>query len=142
MPVRTGTKVYTTSDDSCESSIHPCLLIDPDSTATTSHIFSVQDGAKQLRVFGLSGGEKVIVEYVWGAREGEFVEPMVDGGVPVELTHPSNYMLLPYPGRYRVRLDGDTGPPSGGGILVVCEDIDCCSAQTVVAHQSNLTGES
>lgn len=117
----------------CEApKAEPCLLFDHNSQTNISHVFEVAE-AKLIRAFDLSPGEIITVEMVVGAGSGHLFEPMMINNKVISVAHPNNVMMIPIPGRYRLRLHGIIGEAT-----VICEDVPCCSAQVINA--SNLFG--
>jgi hypothetical protein len=115
-------------EGNCEVVKDPCVLLDSDSDTVTSATFEVGETIKQLKVFFLEPGRMVHLEMVYGPNGGtEFTDFLAAGVVP--MSGAIRYMLVPWPGRYRVRY---TGTP--GTALVICEDVPCCNAQIIGAN--------
>lgn len=125
--ISTGKTLNLTPLGCSPANAEPCLLFDPDSTTNVSHVFEVSE-AKIIRAFDLAQGEVLSVEMVAGAGSGHMFEPMILNGSVLRITGPNNVLLIPIPGRYRLRFHGVIGE-----VTAFCEDVPCCAAQVMYA---------
>lgn len=104
----------------------PCLLFTPDSPTYLSHVFEVEE-AKVIRAFDMADGETLTVEMVAGEGSGHMFAPMIVGGRALQMVAPNNVLVIPIPGRYRLRFGGILGE-----VTAFCEPIKCCTVQSLV----------
>ena len=129
--VVTGRKI---GSDTCEPAVYDaCLLLHPGVDTDTSHVFDVV-GAKLITVFDMASGEEIRVEMVAGENAGDLFAPLVIGGKQVGAAYPNTTIVIPMPGRYRLKFVGIPGE-----VTAMCSDIECCTAALLNNWQGGLT---
>ncbi len=83
---------------------------DSQSTSIISHTFSVDESPYYIKAFGLGDASFVQVLMCTNTRVGEIQEPMQINGAIVALIKGNNFLLIDFPGIYRLQiLEGDLG---------------------------------
>lgn len=127
MPIEitTGTVLAPNSlGADCAPVGEPCVFFDVSSTSDVSHVFEIGDEPLEIIAFDLGPQDCVYLEQVWGDAGGTHFESVVRNGKTFSITACSNRLLVPFSGRFRLRLSGDVGLST-----VVCNPISCCMAE-------------
>lgn len=80
-------------------------FFDARSTSNLSHKFTVHESPIYLKAFGLSGFGNVAVLMVTETATGEVTEQMTILSTPVALTANDNFLIIDFPGVYRLQID-------------------------------------
>jgi len=107
LPSGTGSGAYNAGDETDrQSRLFPRPAASPLATEHYSHIFFVVDAPIVLRAYDLPENAIACVEMVTGCKEGDTFAPLRIGGECWCICPCSNTLVVPWEGRYRVKLIG------------------------------------